>query len=212
MFAKTAVSLLAAAEAENNLPLGICAALASGRAPSRAPYLATIEDGRAVAVAIMTPPRKLVLSAAPSEALEAVCADLVDGGIAVPGVSGPAPVAEAFAALWRRRTGNDMRRERAQRIYQLMSVLPPRPATWTGPTPNGVRVTLVYTPPAVRGHGYASSCVAALSALLLASGRKYCFLFTDLANPTSNSIYTKIGYRPVCDVDEYRFGPREATG
>ncbi len=33
----------------------------------------------------------------------------------------------------------------------------------------------------------------------------HCFLFTDLGNPTSNHIYQDIGYRPVCDVDEYKF-------
>jgi len=78
-------------------------------------------------------------------------------------------------------------------------------AGYSGPTPRGIRVGPVYTPPASRGHGYASACVAALSQLLLDGGRRYCFLFTDLANPTSNRIYQQIGYRPVCDVDEYRF-------
>ena len=34
-----------------------------------------------------------------------------------------------------------------------------------------------------------------------------CVLFTDLANPTSNSVYTRIGYAPVCDFSLYRFGP-----
>jgi predicted GNAT family acetyltransferase len=71
-----------------------------------------------------------------------------------------------------------------------------------------VRVTLVYTPPSRRGRGYASACVAALSAMLLGGGRRFCYLFTDLANPTSNRIYAKIGYRPVCDVDVYRFERR----
>jgi predicted GNAT family acetyltransferase len=32
-------------------------------------------------------------------------------------------------------------------------------------------------------------------------------LFTDLANPTSNSIYQKIGYRPVFDICEIEFTP-----
>jgi len=41
---------------------------------------------------------------------------------------------------------------------------------------------------------------------LLDEGRRFCALFTDLANPTSNRIYHKIGYRPVCDFDEYVFG------
>lgn len=78
-------------------------------------------------------------------------------------------------------------------------------AGYTGPTPNGVRVGPVYTPPRYRGRGYASNCVAAVSRLVLASGRRYCFLFTDLSNPTANHIYQQIGYAPVCDVDEYHF-------
>jgi len=43
-----------------------------------------------------------------------------------------------------------------------------------------------------------------LTEQLLAEGRRYCFLMTDLANPTSNAIYARIGYRPVCDTDLYR--------
>jgi predicted GNAT family acetyltransferase len=79
-------------------------------------------------------------------------------------------------------------------------------AGFGGPTPNGIRIGPVYTPPALRGQGYASACVAQLSQDMLDAGRKYCFLFTDLANPTSNHIYQAIGYEPVVDVDEYRFG------
>jgi GNAT superfamily N-acetyltransferase len=75
-----------------------------------------------------------------------------------------------------------------------------------GPTPHGMRVGPVYTPPERRGHGYASALVAALSQRLQDGGRRFCFLFTDLANPTSNHIYQTIGYVPVSDVDSYRFG------
>jgi len=78
-------------------------------------------------------------------------------------------------------------------------------AACTGPTPNGIRINQVFTPRRLRGRGYASACVAALSQSLLDSGRKFCFLFTDLSNPTSNSIYRKIGYEHVCDFQEYRF-------
>jgi hypothetical protein len=70
----------------------------------------------------------------------------------------------------------------------------------------GVTVSLVYTPPPLRGRGYASACVAALSQHLLDSGWQYCTLFTDLSNPVSNNIYQKIGYRPVCDYEHYGFG------
>ncbi|HTD47121.1 MAG TPA: GNAT family N-acetyltransferase [bacterium] len=78
-------------------------------------------------------------------------------------------------------------------------------AGYTGPTPHGIRVGPVYTPPGHRNRGYASACVAALSQLLLDRGYGFCFLYTDLANPTSNRIYRQIGYEPVCDVVEYRF-------
>ena len=74
-----------------------------------------------------------------------------------------------------------------------------------GPTPNGIRIGPVYTPPELRGRGYATACVAEVSQLQLNSGRRFCFLFTDLANPTSNHVYQVIGYEPVCDVDEYLF-------
>jgi len=72
-------------------------------------------------------------------------------------------------------------------------------AAWGGPTPNGIRIGPVYTPPPLRGRGYATALVAELSRMLLDSGRSFCFLFTDLANPTSNAIYRRIGYVRVCD-------------
>ena len=62
-----------------------------------------------------------------------------------------------------------------------------------------VGVAFVYTPPYYREKGYATACVAKLSQLALDKGFKKCVLYTDLANPTSNSIYQKIGYRPICD-------------
>jgi predicted GNAT family acetyltransferase len=75
-----------------------------------------------------------------------------------------------------------------------------------GLTPNGIRVGPVYTPPELRGRGYASNLVAQVSQLQLDSGRTFVFLFTDLANPTANRIYQAIGYEPVIDIDEYDFG------
>lgn len=72
-------------------------------------------------------------------------------------------------------------------------------AAYGGPTPRGIRVNAVYTPPKYRRRGYASACVAALTERLLQGGREFCFLFTDLSNPTSNKIYQDIGYKPVSD-------------
>lgn len=83
-------------------------------------------------------------------------------------------------------------------------------AGWAGKTPNGVRVNYVYTPPEQRGRGYASAAVAELSSRLLSQGNRFCCLFTDLANPTSNGIYQAIGYRPVADMAMYRLGGKES--
>ena len=83
-------------------------------------------------------------------------------------------------------------------------------AAYSGRTPNGIRINLVYTPPQHRGRGYASNNVAALTQKLLDEGRRFCFLYTDLANPTSNKIYHALGYRPVCDDLRIDFTPRGA--
>ncbi len=77
----------------------------------------------------------------------------------------------------------------------------------SGPTPNGIRVGPVYTPPELRRRGYGSALTAAVSQVELDAGRRFCFLYTDLANPTSNHIYMEIGYRPVADVTEIRLEP-----
>jgi GNAT superfamily N-acetyltransferase len=82
------------------------------------------------------------------------------------------------------------------------------PVSWAvGSAPIGgmSRVGPVYTPPEHRGRGYGSAVTAAVSRRVRDAGAKDVVLFTDLANPTSNSIYQKIGYRPVYDSSELRF-------
>jgi predicted GNAT family acetyltransferase len=66
-------------------------------------------------------------------------------------------------------------------------------------TPWSSSVAYVYTPPPLRRRGYASAVVAELSQRELDAGQSWCSLFTDAANPTSNHIYTEIGYEPRCD-------------
>jgi RimJ/RimL family protein N-acetyltransferase len=61
------------------------------------------------------------------------------------------------------------------------------------------RVAPVYTPPARRRNGYAGGVTAAISQAALAAGARSVVLFTDLANPTSNALYQRLGYRPVED-------------
>lgn len=80
----------------------------------------------------------------------------------------------------------------------------------TGPTPNGIRIGAVYTPPEKRRRGYASACVAGVSQKMFDAGRSFCFLYTDLANPTSNHIYQELGYEPVCDSDMWGFSPGDS--
>jgi predicted GNAT family acetyltransferase len=79
------------------------------------------------------------------------------------------------------------------------------------PTRHGISIGAVYTPPEFRRRGYATACVAHLSQFLLDAGWQFCALFTDLSNSTSNAIYQKIGYRPVCDFDEFHFEQERAA-
>lgn len=82
-------------------------------------------------------------------------------------------------------------------------------AGYCDPTPHGIRIGPVFTPVRLRGRGYATSLTAELSQRLLDQGRTFTFLFTDLANPVSNHVYRKIGYKPVADVNLWNFSPAD---
>jgi predicted GNAT family acetyltransferase len=257
-------------EVTNSLLLGIAASIKTSPLYTSF-YLATVEDENGLrAAACMTPPHNIILAnlqGVSAETFTLLIQDLRRGNWPVPGVVGPAPIAEKFAQAWLKQTGQQYKVELFERLFALDQVIPPERAAgelrvateddlalikdwmfafdqeavnsdnqerawkraemnvrnrdmyiWetpdkrivsiankTRPLANGISIGPVYTPPEERGHGYASNCVAALSQLLLDQGRKYCSLFTNLANPTSNSIYQKIGYRPVCDFNVYTF-------
>jgi len=76
------------------------------------------------------------------------------------------------------------------------------------PAEGVVRVGPVYTPPEHRRRGYGGAVTAAVSRAALAAGAAYLVLFTDLANPTSNALYRRLGYRPVEDRLVLRFEPQ----
>ena len=98
--------------------------------------------------------------------------------------------------------------ERAMAIWEVDG----EPCCMTGvngPTPNGIRVSYVYTPPDKRGRGYASALVAHVSRAQLDHGKRFCFLYTDLTNPTSNRIYQKLGYRQVAESIEVKIEEEE---
>ncbi len=88
----------------------------------------------------------------------------------------------------------------AKKLYVLEDDgIPVSMAGYTREMQTAIGVAFVYTPPYYRGKGYASSCVAQISQMALDKGYTKCVLYTDLLNPTSNSIYQKIGYVPICD-------------
>ncbi|MFJ9125864.1 GNAT family N-acetyltransferase [Streptomyces sp. NPDC102340] len=68
-----------------------------------------------------------------------------------------------------------------------------------------VRVAPVYTPPALRGRGYAAAVTAEVSRAARAEGAEEVLLFTDLSNPTSNALYHRLGYRPVREFAVWEF-------
>lgn len=77
-------------------------------------------------------------------------------------------------------------------------------AAHTAPVHGVTRIQAVYTPPALRDRGYAGACVAALSARLQDAGHR-CVLYADLANPVSNKLYRRMGYRAAVECLRYRF-------
>ncbi|MBD3277541.1 MAG: GNAT family N-acetyltransferase [Candidatus Aegiribacteria sp.] len=90
------------------------------------------------------------------------------------------------------------------RVHLWVDEEPVSMALATRPTRSGITIGGVYTPPEHRRNGYATSVVAALTKELLRKYR-FCMLYTDLDNPTSNSIYMRMGYQPHCDSVQYTF-------
>jgi predicted GNAT family acetyltransferase len=79
-------------------------------------------------------------------------------------------------------------------------------------TAGQVRVGPVYTPPRLRGRGYAGALTCAASQAALDAGADRVLLFTDLANPTSNALYQRLGYQPLEDRAIWSFHRSPAGG
>jgi GNAT superfamily N-acetyltransferase len=73
------------------------------------------------------------------------------------------------------------------------------------------RIGPVYTPPQHRCHGYAAAVTAAAAQWALDRGARHVLLYTDLANPTTNRLYPRLGFRPRYDALELRFGPPDGS-
>ncbi|MEU6540763.1 GNAT family N-acetyltransferase [Streptomyces sp. NPDC047000] len=96
----------------------------------------------------------------------------------------------------------------ADRFFTFWETDDGTPVSMAGVSPmlaGQVRVAPVYTPPGLRGHGYAGAVTAEVSRAARTAGAKEVVLFADLANPTSNALYQRIGYRPVTDFALYDF-------
>jgi len=75
----------------------------------------------------------------------------------------------------------------------------------SAPAAGVARVGPVYTPPEHRRCGYGSAVTAAATHAALGDGATDVVLYTDLSNPTSNSIYRALGFRPDHDAEERVF-------
>ncbi|MBB6032296.1 GNAT family N-acetyltransferase [Phytomonospora endophytica] len=113
------------------------------------------------------------------------------------------------------RTPEQRREYTARRIERGMLWLweddgvPVSMALRTGVVEGIVKISVVYTPPEHRGHGYAAASVAGLCERLLATpGVERCILYADLDNPTSNGVYRRIGFTPAVEAVDYTFRPR----
>jgi len=291
-FLQEARPLLLADEARHNLLLGIADTLIRhpGLYDTYGLWLVrtgTGNGGDVVGAALRTPPQNLLVARPATDGVIDALARAIHGDAgrpgaalaapapgeasAVPGVSGAAPEARAFADIWASLTGASASVHMELGVFELTAVRPTPSARgthrvadasdrpllldwlrafgheahapnrrnddglekmlearlaatssngfwlWTdggvpvslagywAPAGSGIRVGPVYTPPDRRGRGYATSLVAEMSAWLLAQEYRACFLFTDLANPTSNAIYERIGYRRVCDALDIAF-------
>ncbi|WP_055613540.1 GNAT family N-acetyltransferase [Streptomyces phaeochromogenes] len=96
----------------------------------------------------------------------------------------------------------------ADKRYTLWETPDGTPVSIAGMNPligGQIQVDIVYTPVHLRGHGYAAAVSAEVSRAALAAGAKDVVLFADVANPTSNALYQRLGYRAITDWIAYDF-------
>jgi GNAT superfamily N-acetyltransferase len=84
--------------------------------------------------------------------------------------------------------------------------LPVAMAKRANPFQGGWLIGAVYTPPAWRRRGYAGAVTHGLACNLVHDGAAYVALYTDLANPTANGLYARIGFKPIQDLRRITWG------
>ena len=146
---------------------------------------------------------------------------VLDGAPRFPGAAGHARLvrtddASLFAdwiiAFMREATPNDALPERTKLApvagegRYMFWIVDGEPVSMAGivrRTRDAAAIAGVYTPPALRGRGYAGSVTAAVVELAFAQGKTQACLYADLRNPFSNRCYAKIGFKPVCRSRHY---------
>ncbi len=268
-FMHIAGKILYTNETANNLILGIAERLVQFPTAYKDPFFAVLRDdeGGLILAALMTPPHNMILAGGENyqAGVSAFIEYVKENPLEVPGVIGPASIAECFSDEWQKVMDQRSKVSMRQKVYELREVyMPSMPdgqfraasvddipliAEWlqsfeeealgksqdvdiaragrlvnmgsifvwdlegklvsmamqSRPLAHSISIGGVYTPSEDRRKGYATALVAMLSQHLLDSGYEFVNLFTDLANPTSNSIYQKIGFKPVCDFRMYQF-------
>jgi predicted GNAT family acetyltransferase len=145
-FTRQARPFLLKHEAENSLAFGILDRLAQSVLALSAPPLLTLlrSNQQIAAVALMTPPRNIVLTVMDVAAAEQLARGLFADGITVPGAIGPQQVAEAFAAAWCALSSQRAETSVRERVYELAAVIPPRPTSghfrWAAPADRALLV------------------------------------------------------------------------
>ncbi|GGU47847.1 GNAT family N-acetyltransferase [Lentzea flava] len=146
------------------------------------------------------------------------------GELVIPAVDGESRLATAeddslITEWWVRFVAelDGLERDEAEKVMRGSRTMPAGHVLWevdgvvvawagtTMPVAGVSRVGPVYTPPEHRRHGYGAAVTAAVSRWAYGAGAEHVVLTADLANPTANSVYQGIGFRPVSDWSEYRW-------
>jgi predicted GNAT family acetyltransferase len=97
---------------------------------------------------------------------------------------------------------------RARQLWLWWLERPVAMAAHRGPAAGVWRIGPVYTPPEHRRKGYGSAVTSAATDAARRHGADHVVLYSDLANPTSNSIYRRLGYVADHDAEDRVFCTR----
>jgi hypothetical protein len=207
-YAAAAWALLARDPVQHTVALSVIASVRAGHRWSEHMWFAYYDDGTVRGAVSLTPPFELLLAVVPEDTLDELIDALRRDGVRFPGINGATETVERFVARWTSVTGTRAVPVLRMRLYRLGTLRWPErtPAGGGRPArPDDLEIAPVYPPPGRRRRGYGTAVTTACTHDALARGAEHLVLFTDLANPTSNSIYQQLGYRPVRDFARTRF-------